>query len=299
LSTELAGRTAIVTGAGGGIGRATARALAQLGAAVVVNDIGRDAQGAATAGRVVEEIRAAGGRAEANTDSVTDWDGAARMVALGLRAFGSADILVNNAGIGFSGAPWDIDAETFDRVVATHVQGSFYCARHALAPMRERRWGRIVNLVSRAGITGMPSTLPYAVGKGGVFGLTNALARDVDGSGITVNAVNPASTDTPMVSKALERLGSMGGEGRKRAESLLAQMQQPEQVAVVIASLCLPGAGHINGQIFLVEHNKIGLFQPLTITQGVERAEPWTPDALCEALGKLALHGLADAYTRK
>lgn len=296
MSAELAGRTAIVTGAGGGIGRATAHALAQLGAAVVANDIGRDERGAATAARVVDEIRAAGGRAAANTDSVTDWDGAARMVAIGLREFGSVDILVNNAGIGYSGPPWSIDAEAFDRVVSTHVQGSFYCARHALVPMRERGWGRIVNLVSRAGLTGMPGTLPYAVGKGGVFGLTNGLSRDVEGSGITVNGVNPASTGTPMVAAALEKLGAMGEEGRSRAESLLAQMQKPEQVAVVIASLCLPAAAKINGQIFLVEHNKVGLFEPLTVTQDVERAEPWTPDALCEALGELELHGLADAY---
>jgi NAD(P)-dependent dehydrogenase (short-subunit alcohol dehydrogenase family) len=297
MSTELAGRTAIVTGAGGGIGRSTAFALAQLGAAVVVNDIGRDESGGSTAERVVDEIRAAGGRAAKNTDSVVDWDGAARMVDLGLREFGSLDILVNNAGIGFSGAPWDIDAKTFDRVVATHVQGSFYCARHALVPMREQGWGRIVNLVSRAGITGMPSTLPYAVGKGGVFGLTNALSRDVAGSGITVNAVNPASTGTPMVARALENLAALGEGGRRRAESLLAQMQKPEQVAVVIASLCLPGAARINGQIFLVEHSRIGLFQPLTVTQAVERDEPWTADALCEALGELELHGLADAYS--
>jgi NAD(P)-dependent dehydrogenase (short-subunit alcohol dehydrogenase family) len=297
MSTDLAGRTAIVTGAGGGIGRATAHALAQLGAAVVVNDIGRDADGAATAERVVDEIRAAGGRAAANTDSVTDWDGASRMVELGRREFGSLDILVNNAGIAFSGSAWKIDAKTFDRVVSTHVQGSFYCSRHALVPMREQGWGRIVNLVSRAGITGMPGALPYAVGKGGVFGLTNALSRDVDGSGITVNGVNPSSTGTPMVAAALDNLAAMGEEGRKRAESLRAQMQKPEQVAVVIASLCLPAAAHINGQIFLVEHNKIGLFQPLTITQDVEQVEPWTPDALCEALGKLELHALADAYS--
>ena len=294
---DLAGRTAIVTGAGGGIGRATALALAQLGAAVVVNDIGRDAQGASTAERVTDEIRGAGGRAAANTDSVTDWAGAARMVEIGQREFGSLDILVNNAGIGFSGSPWEIDAATFDRVVSTHVQGSFYCARHALVPMREQGWGRIVNLVSRAGITGMPGTVAYAVGKGGVFGLTNALSRDVDGTGITVNGVNPSSTGTPMVTAALDRLAAMGETGRKRATSLRAQMQEPEQVAVVIASLCLPAAAHINGQIFLVEHNKIGLFQPLTITQAVERADPWSPDSLCEALGKLELHGLADAYS--
>src|SRR5262245_35526676 len=297
MGTELAGRTAIVTGAGRGIGRATAHALAGLGAAVVVNDIGRDEGGASTAERVVDEIRAAGGRAAANTDSVTDWNGAARMVELGQREFGGLDILVNNAGIAFSGSVWEIDATTFDRIVATHVQGSFYCARHAIVPMRERRWGRIVNLVSRAGITGMPGSLPYAVGKGGVFGLINALSREVDGSGITVNGVNPASTDTPMVATALDNLAAMGEAGRKRAESLRAQMQTPEQVAVAIASLCLPGAAHINGQIFLVAHNRIGLFQPLTVTQDVERGEPWTPAALCEALGKLELHGLADAYS--
>jgi NAD(P)-dependent dehydrogenase (short-subunit alcohol dehydrogenase family) len=296
MSMELAGRTAIVTGAGQGIGRATAHALAQLGAAIVVNDIGRDASGAATAERVAGEIRAAGGRAAANTDSVTDWDGAARMVALGRRAFGSLDILVNNAGIGFSGPAWDIDATTFDRVVATHVQGSFYCSRHALAPMRERGWGRIVNLVSRAGITGMPGSLPYAVGKGGVFGLTNALARDVDGTGITVNGVNPAATETPMVTAALDALAARGEEARRRGDNLRAHMQRPEQVAALIASLCLPAASRINGQIFLVEHNRIGLFQPLTVTQAVERADPWTPAALCEALARLDLHDLADAY---
>jgi len=296
MGGELEGRTAIVTGAGGGIGRATAHGLAGLGAAVVVNDIGSDDRGHATAEQVVDEIRAEGGRAAASLDSVTDWDGAARMVALARREFGSLDVLVNNAGVGFSGAPWELDAETFDRVVATHVQGSFYCARHALVPMREQGFGRIVNLVSRAGITGMPGTVAYAVGKGGVFGLTNALARDVDGSGITVNAVNPASTGTPMVAQALDRLAAVGAEGRQRAERLLARMQKPEHVAVAIASLCLPGAGAINGQVFLVEHGRVGLFQPLTITQAVDRDSPWTAAELCEALAGLALHELADAY---
>jgi 3-oxoacyl-[acyl-carrier protein] reductase len=203
---------------------------------------------------------------------------------------------VNNAGIAYSGAAWDIDAKEFDRVVSTHVQGSFYCARHAMPPMREQGWGRIVNLVSRAGITGMPNSLPYAVGKGGVFGLTNALARDLDGSGITVNGVNPSSTNTPMVTRALDNLEKLGEEGRKRANNLKTQMQKPEQVAVVIASLCLPDAAHINGQIFLVEHDRVGLFKPLTVTQAVDRGESWTPDALCEALGGLDLHGLKDAY---
>jgi NAD(P)-dependent dehydrogenase (short-subunit alcohol dehydrogenase family) len=297
MQTDLTGRTAIVTGAGGGIGRATAHALARLGAAVVVNDIGRSKDGTSTAEIVVEEIRSGGARAAASTDSVTEWSGAANIIATGQREFGSIDILVNNAGIAWSGVAWEIEPADFDRVVATHVQGSFHCARHAIAPMREQGWGRIVNLVSRAGIIGMPNTLPYAVGKGGVFGLTNALSRDLDGTGITVNAVNPASTNTPMVSAALASLDEMGEEGRARSSSLRAQMQTPDHVAVAIASLCLPAAANITGQIFLVEHTRVGLFQPLTVTQDVDRDEPWTPDTLCEALGKLELHGLADAYS--
>ena len=297
MSTELGDRTAIVTGAGGGIGRATAHALAELGAAVVVNDIGRDEAGTPTAEKVADEIRSAGGRAAANTDSVTDWDGAARMVELGLREFGSLDILVNNAGIAYSGESWDLDAKTFDRVAASHIQGTFYCSRHALGPMREQGWGRIVNLVSRAGITGMPGSLPYAAGKGGVFGITNALSRELDGSGITVNAVNPSSTRTPMVSGALENLSAMGDENRRRAENLRAAMQAPEQVAVVIATLCLPAAAAINGQIFLAKHNNVGLFQPLLITQQVERDGPWSPQDLCQALGGLDLHSLKDVYS--
>ena len=140
MSGELAGRTAIVTGAGGGIGRATAHALAGIGASVVVNDIGRSEDGTPTAELVAREIRDGGGQAAANTDSVTEWEGAGRIVETALGEFGSADVLVNNAGIAFSGSAWEIGPEEFDRIVATHVQGSFYCARHALGPMRERNW---------------------------------------------------------------------------------------------------------------------------------------------------------------
>ena len=297
MAAELTGRAAIVTGAGGGIGRATALELAALGASIVVNDIGRRDDGSSTAEAVAEEIRAAGGNAAANSDSVCDFDGAQRMIETALREFGSVDILVNNAGISWNGAPWDLDAESFNRVVETHIQGSFFCARHALGPMREQGWGRIVNLVSRAGLTGMPGTLAYGVGKGGVLGLTNTLSRDLVGSGITVNAVNPSATRTPMVAKGLEGLEAMGKEGRQRAASLRSQMQPAERVAVVIATLCLPASEGITGQIFYVERNQVGLFQPLTVTQDVNRDEAWTPAELSEAIAKFDLHSLEDAYS--
>ena len=297
MANELEGRAAIVTGAGGGIGHATALALASRGAAVVVNDIGRDDEGRPSAASTVDEITRAGGRAIANTESVTEFEGTGRMVARALSEFGRLDILVNNAGVAYSGPSWEVDPDRFDRVVATHVQGTFNCTRHALGPMREQGFGRIVNLVSRAGITGMPNVLPYAAGKGGVFGMTNALARDVAGSGVTVNAVNPSSTGTQMVTGAIDRLSEMGEAGRKRAESLRAQMQSPDHVAVAIASLCLPEAGDINGQFFLVEHDRVGLFQPLTVSQSVERSGGWEADDLCRALGELDLYGLEDAYS--
>ena len=297
VSRELEGRTAIVTGAGRGIGRAVALALADLGARVVVNDIGRDEGGAATAETVVGEIAAKGGEAIASLESITDYAAAGRIVECALGDFGSADILINNAGVAGSGSIWEVDADEFERVTSTHVEGSFNCTRHVVPGMMERGWGRIVNLVSRSGITGIPGSLAYAVGKGGVLGLTNAASRELASYGITVNGVCPASTRTEMVASAVESLGQQGPEERKRADSLLAQMQAPEAVARPIAALCTEAAGAINGQIFLVEHQRIGLFQPLTVTQRVESEESWSASELCGALAALDLHDLADAYS--
>jgi len=295
---ELEGRAAIVTGAGRGIGRAIALALAELGARVVVNDIGRNEDGEPTAQAVADEITAGGGGAVASLESVTDYAAAGRIVQSALDHFGSSDILVNNAGLASSGSLWEIDAKEFERVTGAHVAGGFNCARHVAPPMMERGWGRIVNLVSRAGITGIPGSLAYAVGKGGIFGLTNAASRELGPHGITVNGVCPASTRTAMVENAVANLQQGSEEARKRAESLLAQMQAPEEVARPIAALCTEAAAAINGEIFLVEHERIGLFQPLTVNQQVEREEGWSASELAEQLSGLELHDLADAYSK-
>lgn len=295
--SDLTGRVAIVTGAGRGIGRAVALELARAGASVVVNDIGRTPEGSPSAEQVVQEIEAAGGRAAASVESVTDYDAAGRIVALARDRFGGVDILVNNAGIAWSGQLWTLEPDEFERVTASHIKGTYNCSRHAVEPMREQGFGRIVNLVSRAGITGLPGVLAYGVGKGGVLGFTNAAARDLISEGITVNAVNPSSTATPMVLDAVEALEKGGDEAfRERAANLRRMAQQPERVAILIAYLSTPRAGSINGRIFLVEQNRIGLFQPLTVMQSVDRETPWTLDDLGDALETLDLDASFDPY---
>ncbi len=302
MKTSLSGRTAIVTGAGRGIGRATAHALAQMGANVVVNDLGAALDGAgsdsAPAETVAREIRDAGGRAVANRDSVAEWASAGRIVQTALESFGGVDILVNNAGLSLAKPIWELDAELFDRVCDSHVKGTFYCTRHAVEPMMKKRWGRIVNLVSRAGIIGVAGNAAYGAGKGGVFGLTNVIARDLAPHGITVNAVNPSSTETRMVTTAVETFRAQGGEAAIRAENLMKAAQRPEDVAVLIASLCSEEAAGINGQIFFVAKSEIGLFQPLTLAQQKSKDGAWHVDELVDALGGFEPYPLESPYGR-
>jgi len=226
---DLSGRRALVTGAGQHNGRAIARALAEAGAEVSVNDIVAE-----RAGGVAREIEAAGGAARAAVFDVTDSRAAHAAIAEH-----APDILVNNAGdTGAGNAPGsapvfstalflDSDPANWSRLIDVNLYGVMYSTHAAPPAMIERGWGRVVNLVSRAGLIGIPGSLAYATGKGGVFGLTNVLSRDLVDFGITVNAVNPASTETRMVTGTVERLPD-----ETRRAKLRAAMQRPQQVAV-------------------------------------------------------------------
>jgi NAD(P)-dependent dehydrogenase (short-subunit alcohol dehydrogenase family) len=191
------GRTAIVTGAGGdpSLGRAHALLLADRGANVVVNDIGGTAgtpgaSTAASAAAVVEEIRARGGKAVADTHSVATEDGAGALIQTALDAFGGVDILVNNAAICIV-APFDVmSSKDFQRHIDVNLMGPVWTCRAVWPHMRAKGYGRIVN-ISSASLAGFEWQVPYAASKGGLFSLTRALAAEGEAMGIKVNTVNP------------------------------------------------------------------------------------------------------------
>lgn len=204
------GRTALITGAGGGLGREYALLLASRGAQVVVNDLGRSAS-EDSAQRVVDEIRASGGTAIANRDSVSDPIGARAMVDAAVEAFGRLDIVVNNAGILRDKAFHNMTQSEVDVVIDVHLRGSFYVCLHAWQHMRENRYGRIINTTSNSGLIGNFGQSNYGAAKMGVVGMTRVLAAEGRSRNIHVNAVAPAATTqmtesllTPEVAAALD-----------------------------------------------------------------------------------------------
>ncbi|MEI9935660.1 MAG: SDR family NAD(P)-dependent oxidoreductase [Pseudomonadota bacterium] len=211
----LDGKVTVVTGAGNGIGRASALLFAREGAEVLVNDLGgaRDGSGAAAsaADAVVAEIRAAGGRAEASYDSVSSKEGADAIIAKALSAFGRVDVLLNNAGILRDKTLLKMSREEWQAVLDVHLTGSFFCTQAAAQKMKEQGSGSIINTTSVSGMLGNFGQANYAAAKAGIYGLTRTASIELQRYGVRVNAVAPIAKtrltrDLPMFEKIEDSL---------------------------------------------------------------------------------------------
>jgi 3-oxoacyl-[acyl-carrier protein] reductase len=240
----LAQRVALVTGGSRGIGRATALELAMHGAAVAV---GYSANASAAAD-VVAAIEDDGGRATAFQADLAESGAAGRLVSATIEAFGNLDIVVNNAGINRDGLLVRMSDEDWEKVLTVDLGAAFRICRAALRPMLRQRWGRIVNVSSVAGVSGNPGQANYSAAKAGLIGLTRALAKEVGGRGITVNAVAPGFIETDMTAAIdaaiLERATSLVPAGR---------LGTPADVAAAIAFLVSPAAAYVNGHVLHVD----------------------------------------------
>jgi 3-oxoacyl-[acyl-carrier protein] reductase len=281
---SLAGRTAIVTGAGQGLGRAEALGLAAAGASVVVNDLD---------GNVIEqvaaEIRAAGGAAAACPGDIGEWSTAEALLATALREFGQLDILVNNAGVLRDRMIFSMSPEEWDLVLRTHLRGHFLTSRVATGYWREASkqaggevYARVINTSSEAFLLGSSGQPNYAAAKGGITALTLTIARSCARYGVRANAICPRAR-TAMT-------GDLMGAAPETGPDPLA----PEYVAPLVTYLASPAAANINGEVFVVHGGVAAVMAPPAVAATFRAREHgsadgmWTLDAIASALSGFA-----------
>ncbi|MCZ7460562.1 3-oxoacyl-ACP reductase [Streptomyces sp. WMMC940] len=290
MPLPLQGLSAIVTGAGRGLGRAEALELARLGAAVVVNDYGqpgRDGSGEASsapAEQVAEEIRAAGGRAVAHTGDVSDFEAAGALVALATGMYGKLDILVNNAGILRDRMVFSMSEDEWDSVIRVHLKGHFNTTRFASAHWRERSkasggpvYGRVVNTSSEAFLAGSAGQPNYAAAKGGIVGLTTSTASALRKYGVTANAICPRAR-----TRMTEDVFTGFGEPAPGELDPLA----PEHVAPLVGYLASPAASRVTGQLLVVHGGMVAILdRPRVAAQFDSAKETFSYEELAGVLG--------------
>jgi len=281
---SLEGKVAIVTGAGRGIGREHALALARAGATVVVNDLGATLAGEGAdetpARQVVAEIESLGRAAVANGDDVADFAGAERLVRQALDSFGRLDILVNNAGITRDRMLVNMTEDEWDAVIAVHLKGHFGPTRHAAAYWRERSKagedvrGRVINTSSPSGVFGNVGQANYGTAKAGIAAFTIIAAQELVRYGVTVNCLAP-SARTRMTEAAF-------GELEKPEDEFDAM--DPANIAPVVVALCADDAQGITGQCFFVYGGAVNVLRSWDAGELFERDSIWDADDLLAQL---------------
>src|ERR671935_518153 len=290
---DLSGKIAIVTGAGRGIGREHALALARAGARVVVNDRGVSVAGEGAdegpAHDVVREIEALGGEAVPNGQNVADFAGAKRMVDQALESFGRLDILVNNAGILRDRMLVNMEEDEWDAVIAVHLKGHFAPTRHAASYWRDRSKAgeevraRVVNTSSPSGVFGNVGQANYGAAKAGIAGFTLIAAQELGRYGVTANCLAP-NARTRMTEETF-------GDLPKPEDGL--DPLDPGNMAPVVVALCADEAQDITGQVFFVWGGTVNVLRPWEAGELFASDDGWEPDDLLAQLRERFPEGLA------
>ena len=277
----LTGKVAIVTGAGQGVGRAIAEGLAQAGASVVVNDVGvtltGETENASAADEAAAAIRAAGGQAVGNRDSVAETASANRIVQQALDMYGRIDIVVNNAGILRDAIFHRMTPDEWRAVIDVHLHGSFNVSRAAATHFRQQASGSFVHMTSTAGLIGNFGQANYMAAKLGIVGLSRSIAMDLQRFNVRSNCIAPFAWSRMVSSIPTET------EADKIRVAKLKQMT-PEKIAPMVVFLASDAASGVSGQVFAVRNNEVFLMSQPRPVRGLHRGEGWTPEALAEQL---------------
>jgi NAD(P)-dependent dehydrogenase (short-subunit alcohol dehydrogenase family) len=290
ITGELTGRVAIVTGAGRGLGRSYALALAASGADVVVNDLGVDRTGNlpdhSAADQVVAEIVAAGGSAVANHDDVSNWEGGQRMIATAIAQFGDLHIVVNNAGILRDRRLVNMTEQDWDGVITTHLKGHFvptrWAAQHWRDEYRAGRFARrsLINTSSTSGLMANPGQANYGTAKSGIATFSQICAKELEEFGVATNCVVPAAR-----TRLTESAPGLGDMVQPPVESALFDVWHPDNVAPVVCYLASDQCS-FNGATFFVQGGKVSFMRGWQMGTALERDQRWTVEELREQLDR-------------
>jgi len=279
MSKMMEDKVVIVTGAGGGIGRDIALAMARDGAKVVVNDVGASMTGeghdVGPAQRVVDEIRAAGGTAVANTDSVADPTAADRIVTTALDTYGRLDAVINNAGILRDRFFHKMSVEEFDSVIKVHLYGSYFVSRAAANHFKAQESGAFVHMTSTSGLIGNYGQANYAAAKLGIMALSKSIALDMSKFNVRSNCIAPFAWSRMIGSIPTET------EAEKARVERMKQMT-PAKIAPLAVALASDAGSDVTGQVFAIRNNEIFLMSQPRPIRSVHRGEGWTPETVAQ-----------------